>query len=220
MSCYLFYTKDIITAHDSLENGDNVHLYIAAQGKACVQVICDHTATLHEIDIPYLIEGGDFEASVPLDELVEVMKHYTVMKVTHNKIVFDGCATRKYEQGDVVSWSTRLPRTSMVIKVDQSLIGHIDEYQGVKLSFNHVSGAFTVTSGEFGIDVPVLASFCQSESDESLEQMSIDPEILLKYFNKYNNKFLKIYFEEDFPLCIEDVSRSPHRHYIAPYDEL
>ena len=220
MSYYLFYTKDIITAHDSLEYGDNVHLYISNPDKARVQAICDHTATLHEIDIPCLIEGGDFEASVPLDEIIEVMKHYTIMKVAHDKITFDGCASRKYQQGDVISWSTRLPRTSLVIKVDQSLIGHIDEYQGVTLEYNHLSNAFTVTSGEFGIDVPVMGSFCNGEIDESIEQMKLDPEILLKYFNKYDNKFIKIYFEENFPLCIEDVSRSPQRHYIAPYDEL
>lgn len=218
MSCYLFYTKDILTAYVNLDHGENVHMYVSAPDKARVQAICDHTTTLHEIDIPCLIEGGDFEASVPLDDLVEVMKHYTVMKITEDTIVFDGCTESKYKHGDVISWSTRLPHISLVIKVEKSLIGHIDEYQGLTLEYNHNSKKFSATSGEFGIDIPIVASFCKEPCDEPIEKIKLDPEILLKYLKKYNNKFMKIYFEKDFPLCVEDVSRAPQRHYIAPYE--
>lgn len=157
---------------------------------------------LYETSIVPLVYG-DSEVTINIDSWWELIENYNILQVDQDTLIFDGEYYTNFKTGEHLE--SKLPKYEYVTKFPQKLC----EYSG-KVVIHRNGNKLMVRLKDTG--VTMVMPYLYSNSDEEFS-VAIHSEFLKEYVN---GEYLKMYFETDFPICIDD---HPHRIYIAPCKE-
>jgi len=192
MSGYVFKTSDIEACSDY----PNAVLYCSPDG-CKISGTSEDIVMLYETSIIPMVTGN-FEVCVKLDKW-SLIEDHNVLEVTPESLIFDAEYYTKFEKSDILE--SRLPRNIYVARFPEKL----ENYSGKIEIFRNRDLLVKLVDEDITLKIP----YVYSNSDEKF-CVQIHSDFLRDYIN---GEFLKIYFETNFPVCVEDA---PHRVYIAP----
>ena len=190
---YLLETKNL---------PDEGTLVITKDG-AVVQNMMDET-TLCEYIIPLI--HSDPEAKEVAVVLEDFFKKWPLMMIDEEEVHF-GNVNYYYEKGEVTTWGTRLPKLVGIIKSPQWEIN--ETWCELKIKGDNLrveTDSFTFLEKNF---------FKIYDFDGGV---NVNPQILKNIFNDHKDQMVKIYLEEEFPVCLEFMGNINVRYYVAPLD--
>lgn len=191
---YTFKTSDLEACSDYPSA-----VLVCSPTKCIVSGISEDMSTLYETSIVPLIYG-DFEVIIRID-IWSLIEKYNILQVERDTLIFDGEYYTKFKTDSQLD--SKLPKNEYVAKFPQK----IEEYSG-KIVIYRTGNKLMVHLEETNVSMVVPHLYASSDENFSVE---IHSEFIKDYVN---GEYLKMYFESDFPVCIDD---HPHRVYIAPW---
>lgn len=197
MGGYTFKTSDLEACSDYPSA-----VLVCSPGGCIVSGVSEDMVMLYETSIVPLVYG-DFEVTIKIDSWWGLIEDYNVLQIEQDTLIFDGEYYTKFKTDEHLE--SKLPKYEYVAKFPQKL----DEYSG-KVTIYRNGSKLMVRLEE--TNVTMVVPHLYSNSDETFSV-----QIHSEFINEYvNGEYLKMYFETDFPVCIDD---HPHRVYIAPCKE-
>jgi len=192
MTGYIFKTSDLEACSDY----PDASLHCSPGGcKVCG--VSEDSVMLYETKITPLV-SGNFEETIKINNW-KMIEDHGVLEVTPGSLIFDGEYYTKSTPGEYLD--SRLPGNVYIAKLPMGL----REYSGHVVFSSGRDLLVKLVDEDVTLKVPTIYS--NSEEDFSLR---IHSEFLRDYVT---GEYIKMYLEEDYPLCIEDT---PHFVYIAP----
>ena len=193
MSSYIFKTSDLEACSEYPSA-----VLMCSPSTCIVSGISEDLIILYETSIVPLVKG-DFEITIKLDNW-SLINDYNILQVERDTLIFNGKYYIKIKTCEQLE--SKLPKYEFVAKFPQKLY----EYSGKIVIYRSNDKLMVHLEDE---DVIMVIPHLYSNSDEPFS-VTIHSEYIKEYVN---GEYLKMYFETDFPVCIEDL---PHRVYIAP----
>lgn len=197
MGGYTFKTSDLNAC------SEYTSAVLVCSPRGCVvSGASDDLVMLYETSITPLVKGT-FDVIIKIDSWWALIEDYDILQVEHDTLIFDGEYYTKFKTDTY--FESKLPKYEYVAKFPQRLreySGKIAIYRDDNKLMAHLKDT----------DVTMVVPHLYSNSDETFS-VTIHSEFLREYVN---GEYLKMYFENDFPVCLEDL---PHRVYIAPCNE-
>ena len=197
MGGYTFKTSDLEACSDY-----PCAVLVCSPEGCIVSGTSEDLVMLYETSIIPLVYG-DFDVTIKIDNW-SLIEDYNVVQVEQNTLIFDGEYYTKFRTDEHLE--TRLPKNEYVAKFPQKL----EEYSG-KVVIHRICNKLMIHLKDD--DVTMVIPHVYTNSEETFS-VTIHSEFIREYVN---GEYLKMYFENDFPVCIEDY---PHRVYIAPCTEI
>ena len=175
---------------------------VYTEGQCMIQNMILDDTTMEEIIVP-LIHKDDSDMAIILDDtLSQLLKSFKIVHFDNTHAHF-GEISYVYEQGDVLTWGTRLPKGIGIMEIPKILPdGHVTlKVSGDRLIIN---------------DTLETKIFYKFENFE--ETLDINMNLLKKIFEKHPNEPFILYLESNFPICIEFLGSMKIRYYVAPME--
>ena len=204
------------TKHCNSNIQDYSTLFLSSR-EALLQRVSDDDVIMYEIIIPLLGSGMfpsnsmDTDISLKIDEQVlKLFKHYELIVVTQQYIqgLSHGmCQKYVWTASQALSWSTYFPKMACIMKIPD-----LDfENEDVPLEIEISENKFSISIDELTYSYPLLKMI----SNVSGWVMG---DKLKKVFKEFKNNIAIIYFENEYPFCLEFTGSK--KVYIAPCQSL
>lgn len=175
---------------------------ILTPNNGLIQYDMNNDTVLCEQIIPLVHSMDDApELSVVLEPF---FKKWPILVIDDKYIHFD-TISYVYKKGEIITWGTRLPKLIGIIK---SPFYDTDETE-CKIKTNE--GYITFETKSF-----IFSEKNLFRVSEFKEGVYINIQILNNIFKQHKNKFVKIFLEEEFPICLEFIDITNTRYYVAP----
>lgn len=191
-------------------------LFISSH-EALLQRISEDDIIMYEIIIPLLGNGileqkyMDTDISLKIDEeVIKLFKNYELIIVTTQYIqgVSNGmCQKYFWKESEALSWNTYFPKMSCIMKIPDIGVDIRDEPLEIDISENK----FSITVDQITYSYPVLKMIHEVGGWVAGDKIK-------KVFQEYKNNIAIIYFENEYPFCLEFTGSK--KVYIAPCQDL
>lgn len=189
----------IIVETKHIKNREGTIVY--TEGQCMIQNMIMDDTTMEEILVP-LLHGNNSDMAIIIDDtLSEFFKTFKIVHFDDTHAHF-GEISYRYQQGDVLTWGTRLPKLIALMEMPLLPSG----YSEIKISENRM-----IIGDTFEKNI-----FYKFENFDGTIHVSMD--LLKKVFEKHPNEPFKLYLEEEFPIGIEFLGPVVIRYYVAPLE--
>ena len=168
---------------------------------------------MYEILIPLLgngmFEGKSMDTDISLnidEQVVKLFKNYELIIVTTQYIqgVSSGmCQKYCWKESEALSWSTYFPKMSCIMKIPDICV----DIEDVPLEIDISENKFSITVDKITYSYPILKMIHEVGGWVMGDKIK-------KVFQEYKNNIAIIYFENDYPFCLEFTGSK--KVYIAP----
>lgn len=200
------------TKHCNSNIQDFSTLFISTR-EALLQRVTEDDVIMYEILVPLLGNGmfpsSSMETDISMkidDHVVKLFKEYELVVVTTTYIqgLSHGlCEQYCWTKSQALSWSTYFPKMACIMKIPE--LNFDIEYQPLEIEI--AENKFSVSIDKIKYSYPLLKSI----SDVGGWVMG---DKLKKVFKEYKNNIAIIYFDSDYPFCLEFTGSK--KVYIAP----
>ncbi len=199
-------------------------LFVSPQ-ETVIQRMCPDEIIMYEVVIPNLfVIQESYPVSIKIDEhVIKLFEDNEVVMITGEYIqgLCEGLSVSYYwEHSDAMSWNTFFPQACCIMKIPeedwfQSLVidprnqdkGSVasdwDQYTEIDISDNR----FSLLQDKYTLSFPTLKMFQTAKGILSSEKLN-------EVFTENRGQVAAIYYEENYPLCLEFTGS--RKVYIAP----
>lgn len=192
---YIFTVSDIVQC--AVYGTSN---FVCSPGRCHISSTSENIVVLYETEVRPLFRGN-FTQCFEITDWKMFKEHQIVSVSSSGEFIFDGSHYITMPHAEPLE--SKLPINKLITKLPQFLLNYDGNITFTKIKGN--SDVFICTyKGGMRIKLQVL--HCTGKHFETTIHSSYIQEFI-------NNEFIKIHLEDNFPVCIEDLSR---RTYIAP----
>jgi len=183
-------------------------LFVSPQ-ETVIQRFCPDDIIMYEVVIPNLfVVQESHPVSIKIDEhVIKQFEDNEVVMITDEYIqgLCEGLSISYFwEHSDALSWNTFFPQVCCIMKIpEDDVTGLHDNDTEIDISDNR----FSFGQDKYTLSFPVLKMFQTARGKLSSEKLK-------EVFKENRGQVAVIYFEENYPLCLE--FKDSRKVYIAP----
>lgn len=191
-------------------------LFVSPQ-ETVIQRMCPDEIIMYEVVIPNFFVIQEFHpVSIKIDEqVIKLFEDNEVVMITEEYIqgLCEGLSVSYYwEHSDAMSWNTFFPQACCIMKIPElaidlrdkgSVASDWNQYTEIDISDNR----FSLLQDKYSLSFPILKMFQTANGVLSSEKLN-------EVFKENRGQVAVIYYEENYPLCLEFTGS--RKVYIAP----